>query len=181
MLRRAGMVERAYEFIKRMAFHPTVSMWGSLLGACKVHRNNKLGKIDADKLFQLDPQDSGNHIILSNMFAAAGRWEEANVNSVHMFQAKDTGHERNTEIQAMLRKLKMEMKGAGYVAATSLALFDLEEEEERESEVVTGVQIGFDDLSLHKFVDVKFGSMVTGSVTVNLEEDEIIEICKAYE
>ncbi|KAI3695779.1 hypothetical protein L1987_78779 [Smallanthus sonchifolius] len=156
MLARAGMVERAYEFIKRMPFHPTVSIWGSLLGACKVHRNNKLGKIAADKLFQLDPQDSGNHVILSNMFAAAGRWEEANVvrmemkqvginkgagcswisvkNSVHTFQAKDTGHERNTEIQAMLRKLKMEMKGTGYVADTSLALFDLEEEE-RESEV----------------------------------------------
>ncbi|KAK9065506.1 hypothetical protein SSX86_014907 [Deinandra increscens subsp. villosa] len=156
MLGRAGMVERAYEFIKRMPFDPTVSMWGSLLGACKVHRNNRLGKIAADKLFQLDPQDSGNHVILSNMFAAAGRWEEANVvrmemkevginkgagcswitikNSVHTFQAKDTCHERNTEIQAMLSKLKMEMKGAGYTADTSLALFDLEDEE-RESEV----------------------------------------------
>ncbi|KAF5757010.1 putative DYW domain-containing protein [Helianthus annuus] len=55
-------------------------------------------------------------------------------NSVHTFQAKDTCHERNTEIQTMLRKLKMEMKSAGYVADTSLALFDLEEEE-RESEV----------------------------------------------
>ncbi|KAI7741231.1 hypothetical protein M8C21_023841, partial [Ambrosia artemisiifolia] len=156
MLARAGMVERAYELIKRMPFHPTVSIWGSLLGACKVHRNDKLGKIAADKLFQLDPQDSGNHVILSNMFAAAGRWEEANVvrmdmkevginknagrswisikNSVHTFQAKDTSHERNTEIQAMLSKLKTQMKGAGYVADTSLALFDLEEEE-RESEV----------------------------------------------
>ncbi|KAJ0515335.1 putative tetratricopeptide-like helical domain superfamily, DYW domain-containing protein [Helianthus annuus] len=156
MLGRAGMVEGAYEFIKRMPFHPTVSIWGSLLGACKVHRNNKLGKIAADHLFQLDPHDSGNHVILSNMFAAAGWWEEANVvrmemkevgiskgagcswisvkNSVHTFQAKDTCHERNTEIQTMLRKLKMEMKSAGYVADTSLALFDLEEEE-RESEV----------------------------------------------
>ncbi|KAJ0701734.1 putative DYW domain-containing protein [Helianthus annuus] len=55
-------------------------------------------------------------------------------NSVHTFQAKDTCHERNTEIQTMLTKLKMEMKSAGYVADTSLALFDLEEEE-RESEV----------------------------------------------
>ncbi|KAK1439480.1 hypothetical protein QVD17_05298 [Tagetes erecta] len=156
MLGRAGMVERAYELIKRMPFNPTVSIWGSLLGACKVHKNNKLGKIAADNLFQLDPQDSGNHIILSNMFAAAGRWEEANVvrmemkqgginkgagcswitikNSVHTFQAKDTRHERNADIQAMLSKLKMEMKGAGYTADTSLALFDLEEEE-RESEV----------------------------------------------
>ncbi|KAL8209815.1 hypothetical protein R6Q57_006547 [Mikania cordata] len=156
MLARAGMVERSYEFIKRMPFEPTVSMWGSLLGACKVYRNNRLGKMAADKLFQLDPQDSGNHVILSNMFAAAGRWEEANVvrmemkevginknagwswitikNSVHAFQSKDTRHERNKDIQAMLSKLQMQMKGAGYTSDTSLALFDLEEEE-RESEV----------------------------------------------
>nr|GEV08693.1 pentatricopeptide repeat-containing protein At4g14850 [Tanacetum cinerariifolium] len=156
MLGRAGMVERAHEFIKQMPGRPTVSIWGALLGACKVHGHNKLGKIAADKLFQLDPHDSGNHVILSNMFAAAGRWEEANVvrmdmkdvgikkgagcswisikNSVHTFQAKDTSHERNLDIQAMLAKLKRQMKAAGYIANTRLALFDLEEEEQ-ESEV----------------------------------------------
>lgn len=55
-------------------------------------------------------------------------------NSVHTFQAKDTSHERNSDIQAMLAKLKGQMKAAGYIANTRLALFDLEEEE-RESEV----------------------------------------------
>ncbi|XP_071694126.1 pentatricopeptide repeat-containing protein At4g14850 [Rutidosis leptorrhynchoides] len=156
MLGRAGMVERAYEFIKGMPGRPTVSMWGALLGACKMHGKNELGKIAADKLFELDPLDSGNHVILSNMFAAAGRWEEANLvrmemkdvgikkgagcswisvmNKVHSFQAKDTSHERNTDIQSMLSKLKNQMKAAGYIADTKLALFDLEEEDS-ESEV----------------------------------------------
>lgn len=55
-------------------------------------------------------------------------------NSFHAFQAKDTSHERNSEIQAILAKLKRKMKEAGYIADTNLALFDLEEEE-RESEV----------------------------------------------
>ncbi|KAJ4830146.1 hypothetical protein Tsubulata_019933, partial [Turnera subulata] len=50
-------------------------------------------------------------------------------NRVHVFQAKDTSHERNSEIQAMLVKLRMQMKAAGYVPDTSYALFDLEEEE----------------------------------------------------
>lgn len=70
------MVERAYEFIKRTPGHSptTVSIWGALLGACKVHGHNGLGKIAADNLFKLDPQDSGNHVILSNMFAASGRY-----------------------------------------------------------------------------------------------------------
>ncbi|XXG73736.1 hypothetical protein AAC387_Pa07g2595 [Persea americana] len=110
----------------------------------------------AEKLFELDPHDSGNHVILSNMFAAAGRWEEAtevrkemkevgikkgpgyswiNIkNEVHVFQAKDTSHNRNTEIQAMLAKLRRQMKAAGYVPDTNYALFDLEEEE-KETEV----------------------------------------------
>lgn len=73
MLGRAGMVERAYDFIKRMPIQPTVSVWGALLGACRVHGKPELGKIAADNLFQIDPQDSGNHVILSNMYASSGR------------------------------------------------------------------------------------------------------------
>nr|GMD61486.1 pentatricopeptide repeat-containing protein At4g14850 [Ipomoea batatas] len=156
MLGRAGMVERAYEFIKGMPIRPTVSIWGALLGACRVHGKPELGKIAADNLFQIDPQDSGNHVILSNMFASSGRWEEANLvrkemkdigikkgagyswisvqNSVHVFRAKDTSHVKYQEILAMLAKLKREMKAAGYIPETNLALYDLEEEE-KESEV----------------------------------------------
>ncbi|KAL3850546.1 hypothetical protein ACJIZ3_012428 [Penstemon smallii] len=156
MLGRAGQVERAYEFIKKMPFHPTISMWGALLGACKMHGRPKLGKIAAEKLFELDPQDSGNHVILSNMFAAAGQWDEASLvrkemndvgikkgagcswisvkNSVHVFQAKDKSHSRNSEIRAMLDKLKKDMEAAGYVLDTNMALFDVEDEE-KESDV----------------------------------------------
>ncbi|KAG5620295.1 hypothetical protein H5410_005513 [Solanum commersonii] len=156
ILGRAGLVERAYDFIKKMPVPPTVSVWGALLGACRVHGKPELGKVAADNLFRLDPLDSGNHVILSNMFAAAGRWDEANLvrkemkdvgitkgagvswisakNSIHIFQAKDTTHERYPEIQAMLAKLRRVMKAEGYIADTNSALYDLEEEE-KESEV----------------------------------------------
>ncbi|XP_027363024.1 pentatricopeptide repeat-containing protein At4g14850 [Abrus precatorius] len=151
LLGRSGLVDRAYEFIKTMPIHPTISVWGALLGACKMHGKTLLGKIAAEKLFELDPDDSGNHVVLSNMFASAGRWEEATIvrkemkdigikknvgyswitvkNRVHVFQAKDSSHEKNSEIQAMLAKLRGEMKKAGYVPDTNLSLFDLEEEE----------------------------------------------------
>ncbi|CAL0324472.1 unnamed protein product [Lupinus luteus] len=156
LLGRAGFVDRAYEFIKNMPIHPTISVWGALAGACRIHGKPELGNIAADKLFQLDPVDSGNHVVLSNTLASAGRWEEATLirkemkdigikknvgyswivakNRVHVFQAKDCSHERNSEIQAMLSKLRREMKEAGYVPNTNLSLFDLEEEE-RASEV----------------------------------------------
>lgn len=55
-------------------------------------------------------------------------------NSVHVFRAKDTSHVKYQEILAMLAKLKREMKAAGYIPETNLALYDLEEEE-KESEV----------------------------------------------
>ena len=50
-------------------------------------------------------------------------------NAVHLFQAKDTSHERNSEIQTMLAELRRKMKAAGYIPDTKFALFDLEEEE----------------------------------------------------
>lgn len=74
LLGRAGMVDLAYGFIKSMPIRPTVSVWGALLGACKMFGKPELGKIAADNLFELDPLDSGNHVLLSNMLAAAGRY-----------------------------------------------------------------------------------------------------------
>ena len=50
-------------------------------------------------------------------------------NRIHVFQAKDSSHDRNSEIQAMLGKLRGGMKEAGYVPDTNLSLFDLEDEE----------------------------------------------------
>ncbi|CAA0842377.1 Pentatricopeptide repeat-containing protein [Striga hermonthica] len=157
MLGRAGQVERAYEFVLReMRVPPTVSVWGALLSACKLHGKPEIGKVAAENLFQLDPHDSGNHVILSNMYAAAGKWDEANLvrvemkevgikkgtgyswisvkGKVHIFQAKDSLHRMNIDIQAVLAKLRMDMKAAGYVPETKLALYDVEDEE-KESEV----------------------------------------------
>ncbi|GER28112.1 pentatricopeptide repeat (PPR) superfamily protein [Striga asiatica] len=157
MLGRAGQVERAYEFVRReMRVPPTVSVWGALLSACKLHGKPEIGKVAAENLFRLDPNDSGNHVILSNMYAAAGQWDEANLvrvemkevgikkgtgcswisvkGKVHVFQAKDSLHRMNVDIQAVLVKLRMDMKAAGYVPDTKLALYDVEDEE-KESEV----------------------------------------------
>ncbi|KAI4317837.1 hypothetical protein L6164_025671 [Bauhinia variegata] len=110
----------------------------------------------------VEPTDFMVSIVLSacaeigRLELAAGRWEEATLvrkgmkddgikkgagyswitvkNTVHVFQAKDSSHERNSEIQSMLAKLRQEMKKAGYVPDTNLSLFDLEEEE-KDSEV----------------------------------------------
>ncbi|XP_034604885.1 pentatricopeptide repeat-containing protein At4g14850-like [Setaria viridis] len=68
LLGRAGTEEQAYEIIQGMPMRPSISVWGALLGACKMHGKTELGKIAAEKLFELDPQDSGNHVLLSNKY-----------------------------------------------------------------------------------------------------------------
>jgi hypothetical protein len=60
-------------------------------------------------------------------------------NVVHVFQAKDTKHEMNNEIQAILTKLKSQTQAAGYMPDTQCALYDLEEEE-KESEVLQHIE-----------------------------------------
>uniref|UniRef100_A0A0E0FMG3 DYW domain-containing protein n=1 Tax=Oryza nivara TaxID=4536 RepID=A0A0E0FMG3_ORYNI len=160
LLGRAGMEEQAYEVIQGMPMRPSISVWGALLGACKMHGKTELGRIAAEKLFELDPQDSGNHVLLSNMFASAGRFQAISgpntdthtqtnkkplpkdpgcswvtwKNVVHVFRAKDTKHEMYNEIQALLSKLRKQMQAAGYMPDTQYSLYDLEEEE-KESEV----------------------------------------------
>ncbi|KAF7149486.1 hypothetical protein RHSIM_Rhsim02G0021800 [Rhododendron simsii] len=72
LLAQALKVEEAYEFIRRMPIRPNVSIWGTLLGVCRVYGKPEPGRVAAENLFELDPHDSGNHVLLSNVFAASG-------------------------------------------------------------------------------------------------------------
>ncbi|OVA07096.1 Pentatricopeptide repeat [Macleaya cordata] len=74
LLGRAGKLQEACELIKSMPEEPHAGAWGALLGACKLHSNVKLGEIVALKLFEIEPQNPGNYVSLSNIYAAIDRW-----------------------------------------------------------------------------------------------------------
>ncbi|OEL22102.1 Pentatricopeptide repeat-containing protein [Dichanthelium oligosanthes] len=74
MLGRAGRIEEAYRLIEDMPFEPTASVWGALLGACVVHENVEFGEIAAKHLFELEPENTGNYVLLGKVCAAADRW-----------------------------------------------------------------------------------------------------------
>lgn len=78
LLGRAGLVNEAAEFIKRMPFEPDANVWGAMLGGCRVHGNIELGRWAAEHLFELKPEHSGYYILLSNMYAELGMWDHAN-------------------------------------------------------------------------------------------------------
>lgn len=76
LLGRAGQLKEAYELIKTMPFEPNHAVWGALLGACVVHENVSLGEVAAGHLFELEPDNTGNYVLLANMYAAVGRWKD---------------------------------------------------------------------------------------------------------
>ncbi|RZC67187.1 hypothetical protein C5167_010881 [Papaver somniferum] len=73
LLGRAGHVDIAYEFTKNMPIRADASVWGALLGACKIHKNEKLGKVDSEQLFEIDPENVGYYVLVSNMYASSGK------------------------------------------------------------------------------------------------------------
>ncbi|XP_059063834.1 pentatricopeptide repeat-containing protein At2g13600 [Cryptomeria japonica] len=77
LLGRAGHLDEAYDFIKKMPLTPNASVWGALLGACRVHCNMELAGFIAERLLEVEPHNVGNFVLLSSIYAAAGRWDEA--------------------------------------------------------------------------------------------------------
>ncbi|KAK8450112.1 hypothetical protein SEVIR_7G310000v4 [Setaria viridis] len=84
VLGRSGKTDEAWELIQQMPFEPTASMWGSLLGSCRKYRNIGLARIAAEQLFKLEPENGGNHALLSDVYAAGGSWENAVLARKHL-------------------------------------------------------------------------------------------------
>ncbi|KAJ6798148.1 putative pentatricopeptide repeat-containing protein isoform X1 [Iris pallida] len=76
LLGRGGHLREAYELIKSMPMEPHAGAWGALLGACRLHSDLELGQIVAKRLFEVEPQNGGNYVLLSNIYAAADRWAD---------------------------------------------------------------------------------------------------------
>ncbi|KAJ4976365.1 hypothetical protein NE237_001471 [Protea cynaroides] len=77
LLGRAGRLEAAVDFIRGMPFEPDATVLGALLGACKVHGAVDLGTDVGKRILELQPRHCGRYVILSNIYADAGRWGRA--------------------------------------------------------------------------------------------------------
>ena len=151
LLGRAGHLQEAYNFIKSMPIEPDPGIWGALLGACAVLRNIKLGHHVADLLFELAPETASYHVLLSNMFAAAGRWRcvekvrqkmkkkgarkvaayssvELN-GEIHVLYGGDNSHPQSASILAKLEDLLKQMKSKGYIPEPDYVFHDVEDGE----------------------------------------------------
>ncbi|KAL5221088.1 hypothetical protein ABZP36_025801 [Zizania latifolia] len=77
MLGRAGKLDEAFDMVQTMPMAPHPGALGALLSACKTYSNVEIAEIVANKLFELEPRNTGNYILLSNIYAEKEQWDEA--------------------------------------------------------------------------------------------------------
>ncbi|KAK1387699.1 pentatricopeptide repeat-containing protein, mitochondrial [Heracleum sosnowskyi] len=76
LLGRAGRLEEAEELIRRMPMKADFVIWGTLLAACRMHDNVEVGERAAQSLARVEPTHGAGRVLLSNIYAEAGRWED---------------------------------------------------------------------------------------------------------
>ncbi|KAF8039833.1 hypothetical protein BT93_B2141 [Corymbia citriodora subsp. variegata] len=77
MLARAGQLEEAVELIRKMPCLPDKRIWGALLAACQAYHNVDFACLAAEALIRLEPDHAGHYVTLANIYAKAGRWDDA--------------------------------------------------------------------------------------------------------
>ncbi|XP_009370728.3 pentatricopeptide repeat-containing protein At4g39952, mitochondrial [Pyrus x bretschneideri] len=90
ILGRSGNLQEAEDLVLSMPISPDGGVWGSLLGACKIHNEIELGVRVARHAIKSDPENDGYYIMLSNLYSSIGKWEEA-INVRKMMEEKGVG------------------------------------------------------------------------------------------
>ncbi|RVW92027.1 putative pentatricopeptide repeat-containing protein [Vitis vinifera] len=147
LLGRAGHLKEAHEVIKNMPVKPNSIVWGSLLGACRVHRDEETAEMAAQQILELEPENGAVYVLLCNIYAACNRWEKLHEvrklmmdrgikktpgcsliemnGSVHEFVAGDQVHPQSKEIYSKLDEMSVDLKFAGYSPDTSEVFLDI--------------------------------------------------------
>lgn len=192
LLGRAGRLDEAVNLIHEMEYEPDSVTWRALLGACRVHRNVDLAIYAAKKIIELEPEDAGTYILLSNIYANAQRWEDvAEVRKtmtnrgirktpgcswievdkqIHVFILGDALHPRINEIVQRLDELIKRVMVVGYVPDTNFVLQDLEGEQKEDSlryhSEKLAIMFGIMNLSREKTVRIRKNLRICGDCHV---------------
>ncbi|XP_047979671.1 putative pentatricopeptide repeat-containing protein At1g17630 [Salvia hispanica] len=77
MLGRAGLLEEARGVLKSMPMEPNAPVWGAMLSSCEMHRKVDDAEESAAVMFDMNSGATGGYMLLSNLYATSGRWDEA--------------------------------------------------------------------------------------------------------
>ncbi|GKU92942.1 hypothetical protein SLEP1_g6595 [Rubroshorea leprosula] len=155
LLCRAGLLNKAFEFVERMPIKPNSVIWRVLLGACVNDSNPELAEKVKERIHELDPYHDGDYVLLSNAYGGVGRWiekaemrasmREKRINkkpgysllsvddAIYEFVSGDNSHPKSKEIKEFLVSTIDSLRVEGYTPFTSNVLHDIEEEEKEHS------------------------------------------------
>jgi pentatricopeptide repeat protein len=137
LLARAGCLHEAETFIQKSGFDPDITTWKTILAACKTHNNNvDIAERAAKNILKLDSSNSAAMVMLSNIHASAGNWEDVaklrNLmkrmgvqkvpgqswievkDKIHVFFSEDSSHPQRSNIYTMLEDLWLQILDDGY-------------------------------------------------------------------
>ncbi|XP_050384227.1 pentatricopeptide repeat-containing protein At2g13600-like [Argentina anserina] len=137
MLSRSGHLSEAEDIIESMPFEPEINAWAALLSGCNRYRNEKIAERTARKLLELAERNYAGYVMLSNIYALAGRWIDVRKirrlmrdrglkktvgcswvevkDKVHYFYAEDASHCQLAETSDLLELLRFEMQVKDHV------------------------------------------------------------------
>ncbi|XP_010471554.1 PREDICTED: pentatricopeptide repeat-containing protein At1g74630-like [Camelina sativa] len=152
---RSGKLQKAYNFISQMPIAPTAIVWRTLLGACSSHGNIEMAEQVKQRLNELDPNNSGDLVLLSNAYAIAGKWKDVacirksmivqRIKKITAWSSVEVGKtmfkftagekKKGIDIEAheKLKEIILRLRNeAGYAPEVASALYDVEEEEKED-------------------------------------------------
>ncbi|KAL0926904.1 hypothetical protein M5K25_003157 [Dendrobium thyrsiflorum] len=137
ILGRAGCLREARDEVREMPFKPNAAIWGSLLSASRISGDVEVGEEALRHLIEVEPENSGNYSILSNIYAAHGKWHDVGKlrkvmkdwgvakvpggssieldGKVHEFTSRDGLHPSFQKIYEVLNEINEQLKINGYV------------------------------------------------------------------
>ncbi|XP_062185152.1 pentatricopeptide repeat-containing protein At3g50420 [Phragmites australis] len=133
LLSRVGLLEEAVDLIlKSPSAKKYPELWRILLSSCVTFRDLSIGVHAAEQALEQDPDDISTHILLSNLYASVGKWDNVAVirkrirgltnekepglscieikNIVHAFSADDECHTQIDDCHDELLRIKGNME-----------------------------------------------------------------------
>ncbi|KAG4939061.1 hypothetical protein GLYMA_16G115600v4 [Glycine max] len=88
LLGRAGLIDKAVDIVRKMPMEPDAVIWAALLGACRMYKNVEMAELALQRLIELEPNNPGNFVMVSNIYKDLGRSQDVARLKVAM---RDTG------------------------------------------------------------------------------------------
>lgn len=154
LMGKTGKVKEAFDLINNTPMEANEVLWYSLLNACKIHQNFKLGDKVEKKLLNLNSLSPSTYVMLSNMYSKAQKWEHVALTRKDMtqnwliktpgysciqvkrkaykFVSNDIMLSHCQGVSHVIYQMELQLKFEGYFPDTSDVFLDVDDKEKIE-------------------------------------------------